>query len=79
MLPNSWTTGAKLVIFNEITKFYRPKDASFFRRREVFWRFFVIFCENILEIHKQCLYLQSQSERDIIHTCGCGEMVDTLL
>ena len=29
MLPNSWTTGAKLVIFNEITKFYRPKDASF--------------------------------------------------
>lgn len=43
MLPNSWTTGAKLVIFNEITKFYRPKDASFFRWRDAFWRFFVIF------------------------------------
>ena len=28
MLPNSWTTGAKLVIFNEITKFSGPKDAS---------------------------------------------------
>lgn len=29
MLPNSWTTGAKLVIFNEITKFSGPKDVSF--------------------------------------------------
>lgn len=28
MLPNSWTTGAKLVIFNEITKYSGPKDAS---------------------------------------------------
>ena len=55
------------------------KDVSFFGRQDVFWRFFVIFCEKILEIHKQYLYLQSQSERDIIHTCGCGEMVDTLL
>lgn len=55
------------------------KDVSFFGRQDVFWRFFVIFCEKILEISKQCLYLQSQSERDIIHTCGCGEMVDTLL
>lgn len=36
MLPNSWTTGAKLVIFNEITKFSGSKDASFFRRRDVF-------------------------------------------
>lgn len=36
MLPNSWTTGAKLVIFNEITKFSGPKDASFFRRLDVF-------------------------------------------
>ena len=39
MLPNSWTTGAKLVIFNEITKFYRPKDASFIRWRDVFGDF----------------------------------------
>lgn len=40
MLPNSWTTGAKLVIFNEITKFSGPKDASFFRRRDVFLAIF---------------------------------------
>ena len=36
MLPNSWTTGAKLVIFNEITKYSGPKDASFFGRQDVF-------------------------------------------
>jgi|GEM_PF-3454973 len=43
MLPNSWTTGAKLVIFNEITKFYRPKDASFFGRQDVFLAIFSNF------------------------------------
>ena len=35
--------------------------------------------EKVLEFQKTCLYLQSQSERNIIHSRGCGEMVDTLL
>lgn len=79
MLPNSWTTGAKLVIFNEDYEIIRDERCKFFRTTGCFLAIFVIFCEKILEIHKQYLYLQSQSERDIIHTCGCGEMVDTLL
>lgn len=40
MLPNSWTTGAKLVIFNEIMKFSGPKDASFFQTTGCFLAIF---------------------------------------
>ena len=36
MLPNSGTTGAELVIFNEITKESEMKDVSFFGRQDVF-------------------------------------------
>lgn len=37
--------------------------------------------QKVLEIKKMSVYLQSQSKRNtkVSRTCGCGEMVDTLL